>query len=142
MTTKTFPKYWVVDIVENTDHKLLPKFKEWFKKVSENFWCFSDIYYGSLGMANFNWYWADNESCLPTITLEEWHDHFFPNEKVTKPKTTYTQYFKRSDWVVFTEDSINDESIESIKESRKADLASANRKQLLLNEHKKLFGNK
>lgn len=170
MITKTFPKYWVVDITENTEHKLLPKFKEWFIKESGSPYMWIHTYYGyewnTDRFCNKNWYnREDSIGCFsnnPTlVTLEEWHDHFFPvtyttsttivddnwvryplNEKVAKPKATYTQYFKRSDWVVFSEDSINDESIESIKESRKADLASANRKQLLLNEHKKLFGNK
>ena len=146
MTTKTFPKYWAVGIKKNPDHKLLPKFREWFNEAAErdSHTGFAFTYYGFTDCIVCNGYdMVDNMERFknnPTlVTLEEWHTHFFPNEKVTKPKATYTQYFKRSDWVVFTKDSINDESIESIKESRKADLASANRKQLLLNEHKKLF---
>lgn len=146
MTTKQFPKYWVVNIQENADHELLPKFKEWYNKITTKEWYFTSTYYGYSGHCLYNGYCdKDNLSSFNNnpiiITLEEWHDHFFSSEKPKKPKATYTQYFKRSDGVVFTENTINEETLESIKESRKADLASANRKQLLINEHKKLFGN-
>lgn len=48
--TKTFPKYWVVDIGENAEHKLLPKFEEWFCETSKtNSWHFLSKFYGYTG---------------------------------------------------------------------------------------------
>jgi hypothetical protein len=49
MTTKTFPKYWAVDIEENAKHKLLPKFKEWYCKASGYIWHYTAILYGYTG---------------------------------------------------------------------------------------------
>lgn len=43
--TKTFPKYWVIDVKSNAEHKLLPKFKEWFTKESIPY-MWIHIYYG------------------------------------------------------------------------------------------------
>jgi hypothetical protein len=88
--TKTFPKYWVVNVQENADHELLPKFKNWYKVSTGDYhWEFSCRYYGYTGILWYSWFsnrddisgFANNPSI---ITLEEWNTIFFPNEKKKK----------------------------------------------------------
>ena len=77
------PEFWYVDIVEEKDSELLPKFKEWFDKNSREKWLFYNKYYGYSGYESFNGFYSEdnmerfhNSDKMQKITLNEWNEWF------------------------------------------------------------------
>jgi hypothetical protein len=81
---KQSPQFWYVDIVEEKDSELLPRFKEWFLKKINTRIEFIHSKYGFSGWRNFNGYdwvtytrdWEGNSDKMQKITLNEWSTWF------------------------------------------------------------------
>jgi len=80
---KQAPEFWYVDIVEEKDSELLPKFKEWFLEKAEFEWLFGSNNYGWSNSPSRNGYQATdiledfvNSDKMQKITLNEWNNWF------------------------------------------------------------------
>lgn len=79
---KQAPEFWYVDIQKEKDSELLPKFKEWFNKVTGGGFEFIFPLYGYSGWNSNNGYdchgycWGANSDKMQKITLNEWN-HWF-----------------------------------------------------------------
>lgn len=77
------PEFWYVDIVEEKDSELLPKFKEWFNDKSGQDYKFVSCFYGFSNLCINNGYECgsliehfDNSDKMQKITLNEWNMWF------------------------------------------------------------------
>lgn len=139
---KTLPKYWVIE--KNALNPLWIKFREWFSEVS---WFPRELhcqYYTKDGSEGYNWFDFSNDrgrfiNNPALITLEEW-DSIVNWTKQNKNLTYETQYL-RSDWTLFTKDSIDWKSIEDLKQEMKEAMWTVNKIRGLLKAHKNKFSN-
>lgn len=77
------PEFWYVDIVEEKDSELLPKFKEWYNKVTNGDFSFCYKIYGFFGYNFYNNFDFENQveylkhpDKMQKITLNEWDKWF------------------------------------------------------------------
>ena len=148
---KTLPKYWAVKT--DTSHPLWEKFKEWLilemkKEDDYDNWDEDDI-----EMWKYNWYspsWINAWNNLPfsnsTITLEEWDSIVNPTtyyqvkiKQIKKPNLSYETQYLRSDWILFTKDTIDWKNIEDLKQEMNNHISEANKIRGLLKAHKNKF---
>jgi hypothetical protein len=80
---KKAPEFWYVDIVEEKDSELLPKFKKWYLKKINTRIDFIYSKYGFSGWRSFNGYdwisirgWEANSDKMQKITLNQWNNWF------------------------------------------------------------------
>jgi hypothetical protein len=80
---KQAPEFWYVDIVEEKDSELLPKFKKWYLKKINTRIDFIYSKYGFSGWRSFNGYdwisirgWEANSDKMQKITLNQWNNWF------------------------------------------------------------------
>lgn len=87
ISEKQAPEFWYVDIQEEKDSELLPKFKEWFVDKSGWNWDFNhnpfdNLFFGFSGCEENNGFepkyedWYSNSDKMQKITLNEWN-HWF-----------------------------------------------------------------
>jgi hypothetical protein len=77
------PEFWYIDIVEEKDSELLPKFKKWYLKKINTRIDFIYSKYGFSGWRSFNGYdwisirgWEANSDKMQKITLNQWNNWF------------------------------------------------------------------
>lgn len=80
---KQAPEFWYVDIVEEKDSELLPKFKEWFDRAAKVSWNFDNNFYGYCGSVIYDGYYThdildyfENSDKMQKITLQQWNQWF------------------------------------------------------------------
>jgi len=67
---KQAPEFWYIDIQEEKDSELLPKFKEWFVENSAEEWMFNSRFYGKSCFENDN----SSKGYQPTSSIEQFHN--------------------------------------------------------------------
>ena len=137
---KTLPKYWAIK--KNTSHPLWDKFYEWFSNDSRYWYANIEFNYFWYDWNNVYWYdindyLNDFENEVKEITLEEW-DSIVNWTKPSKNLSYETQYL-RSDWILFTKDTIDWKNIEDLKQKMNNHVSEANKIRGLLKAHKNKF---
>lgn len=143
---KTLPKYFAI---KAEDSELFDKFIEWFNKMASTLWNKVSV----TRCANF--YWRDwsrdwngydfytsfsSFKNSPTlITLEEWDSIVNWTPKTVSKNFTYETQYLRSDWTLFTKDSIGWIAIEALTADMKKHISESNRLRGLLKAHKNKF---
>lgn len=61
------------------------------------------------------------------ITLEEWDSIINWTPKTVSKNSTYETQYIRSDWIIFTKDTIDWDSIEDLKADMKKHISEANK---------------
>ncbi len=139
------PKYRVIKTSKS--NPLWHKFFNWFNRTYSWWWNWSYEYYWYDWSSLYVWdKWGNfiesfiNKPAL--ITLKEWGQAINGKTKLpTKSAPKYTKQFIRDDGAIFTETTINNDTIDSIK-SRIKERQEANKAdQSLLTAHRNLFKN-
>lgn len=141
---KTLPKYFAI---KAEDSELFDKFIEWFNKMASTLWkkvsvtrC-ADFYWRdwSRDWNGYDFYtsFSSFKNSPTLITLEEWDS--IVNWTSQKKTLTYETQYLRSDWTLFTKDSIDWKSIEDLKQEMKVAMWTVNKIRGLLKAHKNKF---
>ncbi len=146
---KTLPKYFAIKAKES---ELFDKFIDWFNKEASSLWKKVRVarghdYYWRDWSSDWNWYqFGDGSLCrwenTPNmLTLEEWGSIVNWTPKTASNNLTYETQYLRSDWTLFTKDSINWIAIETITTDMHIHISESNRLRGLLKAHKNKFSN-
>lgn len=141
---KTLPKYWAVR--KDTNNPIWKTFITWFiEKSGFNEYHWSSYYWYDCS-DGYNWYdylskIEDFDNPVTLITLKEWDSIVNWTAKTVSKKLTYETQYLRSDWTLFTRDSIDWKSIEDLKQEMKEAMWTVNKIRGLLKAHKNKFSN-
>ena len=144
---KTLPKYFAI--------KRQPENPLWEKYIlflNQRYW-FNLVWNDEIfPLYGFDWY-CKNEKSLNDfnawtvlLTLEEWDSIVNPTtyyqvkiKEIKKPNLSYETQYLRSDWILFTKDTIDWKNIEDLKQEMNNHVAEANKIRGLLKAHKNKF---
>lgn len=97
--TNKLPENWVIDTEKEKDSPLMPKFMEWYNINST-----------TVSMTNYEYLgcylneisdWNNSKNTIPVITLEQWHEAYFPEwqpkqgERVLVSNFSHGEYRER-----------------------------------------------
>ena len=141
---KTLPKYFAIEFKESS---LWEKYVKWINEKYDRDCGYWSDYWNEWEKLWFDEDWCDFYYEMSTfsdwtklITLEEW-DSIVNWTKQNKNLTYETQYL-RSDWTLFTKDTIDWKSIEDLKQEMKEAMWTVNKIRGLLKAHKNKFTEK
>ena len=139
---KTLPKYFAIEFKESP---IWEKYVNWInEKYDEEYpadssnWNEREIFWVDDEWVNYHYEMGYFNDQTKLITLEEWDS--IVNWTQNKNLTYETQYL-RSDWTLFTKDSIDWKSIEDLKQEMKEAMWTVNKIRGLLKAHKNKFSN-
>ena len=139
---KTLPKYFAIafkksPIWEKYVNWINEKYDEEYPADSSN-WNEREIFWVDDEWVDYHYEMGYFNDQTKLITLEEWDS--IVNWTQNKNLTYETQYL-RSDWTLFTKDSIDWKSIEDLKQEMKEAMWTVNKIRGLLKAHKNKFSN-
>lgn len=142
---KTLPKYFAIAFKESP---LWEKYVKWINEKYNEDWEESNASWNEWEKLWFDEDWCDFHYEMSTfsdwtklITLEEWDSIVNWTHKTASKNLTYETQYLRSDWTLFTKDTIDWVTIEALTADMKKHISESNRLRGLLKAHKNKFSN-